>query len=60
LIPEKILKIFNSDEFELLLNGQPFIDVDDWRSNTFYKGYDEYSPVFLFFNKGHSTLLGNY
>jgi hypothetical protein len=29
---------FNSDELELLLNGQPFIDVDEWKTNAIYKG----------------------
>jgi hypothetical protein len=36
------LEIFNSDEFELLLNGQPFIDIDDWKQNTIYQG--KYNP----------------
>lgn len=45
IIPEKLLKIFTSDEFELILNGQPFIDVYDWRINSIYKGYSENSPV---------------
>ncbi len=44
-----MLKIFTSDELELLLNGQPFIDVSDWKSNTIYKGYSESSQVVLNF-----------
>ena len=47
IIPFKIIKIFNSDEFELLLNGQPFIDVYDWKINTIYKGYNENSLVYF-------------
>ena len=39
LIPENLIKIFTSEEFELLLNGTPFIDVEDWRVNTSYNGY---------------------
>lgn len=37
-IPETYISIFNSDEFELLINGQPFIDVEDWKTNTIYQG----------------------
>ena len=32
------MTVFNSDEFELILNGRPFIDVEEWRENTIYKG----------------------
>jgi hypothetical protein len=38
IIPEEFLLNFNSDELELILNGQPFIDIDDWRLNTIYQG----------------------
>ncbi len=38
--------MFNSDELELLLNGCPFIDLDDWRANTVYKGYNQNQEVF--------------
>ena len=27
---------FTSDELELIINGRPFIDVDDWKNNTEY------------------------
>ena len=37
LIPKDIIQKFNSDELELLINGRPFIDIEDWRSNTVYK-----------------------
>jgi len=30
---------------ELILNGQPFIDVYDWKINSIYKGYSENSQV---------------
>jgi len=42
IIPSAELEKFNSDELELLLNGQPFIDVDDWKQNTIYQG--KYNP----------------
>lgn len=41
------MKIFSSDEFELILNGIPFIDTYDWQINTQYKGYLEIDEVFL-------------
>ena len=39
IIPENLIKIFTAEQFELLLNGTPFIDVEDWRVNTTYNGY---------------------
>ena len=42
-------KIFNSDQLELLINGTPFIDVEDWRLNTRYKNYNEYDDVIIDF-----------
>ncbi len=45
ILPERLLKIFNSNELELLINGQPFIDLDDWRLNTIYKGYNSNNTV---------------
>lgn len=33
-----MLSVFDPRELELLLNGVPFIDVDDWENNTTYKG----------------------
>ena len=37
-IPKEILCSINSSEFELLVCGQPFIDVNDWNKNSVYKG----------------------
>jgi hypothetical protein len=37
-IPKDILGTINSSEFELLVCGQPFIDVNDWNKNSVYKG----------------------
>ena len=30
---------FSSDELNLLINGFPFIDIEDWKENTEYVGY---------------------
>lgn len=30
--------IFDVEEFEMLLYGLPFINLDDWESHTQYKG----------------------
>ena len=34
VIPVEYLRIFNPDQFSLLLSGVPTIDVDDWEQNT--------------------------
>jgi len=49
VISENMISIFNSDELELVLNGQPFIDVTDWRANTEYQGYTEGNNVVTWF-----------
>ena len=33
----EVITSFTSDEFELLLNGRPFIDIDEWKIFTEYK-----------------------
>ena len=38
MVPEEFIEIFNPDEFEMILNGLPFIDIKDWKENTVYKG----------------------
>ena len=37
-IPKYIIKSLNSYELELLICGRPFIDVNDWKQNSIYKG----------------------
>ena len=37
IINKDIIQKFTADEFELILNGRPFIDLDDWHLNTIYK-----------------------
>ena len=46
-IPKDILQSLNSSELELLICGQPFIDVNDWKQNSIYKGE---------FNKNHKCV----
>ena len=48
-IPEQLIKIFTSNELELILNGTPFIDVNDWIENTAYEGYKESDNIIIKF-----------
>jgi hypothetical protein len=48
LIPKDVIQKFTSDELELLINGRPFIDLEDWRQNTIYK-----TP----YNNNHKLML---
>jgi hypothetical protein len=42
IIPKIYIEIFNTFEFSMLLNGIDQINIDDWKSNTDYKGnYNE-------------------
>lgn len=38
IIPKELITIFDPIEFEMILNGLPFINVDDWEANSVYKG----------------------
>ena len=49
-IPFDKIKCLNSNELELILNGRPFIDIDEWKSFTEYKGiYNENHKVIKWF-----------
>ena len=37
VIPKAVIEIFTSDQLELLLNGRPFIDIEDWKQFTEYR-----------------------
>ena len=37
-LPSEKIKCLNSNELELLLNGRPFIEVEEWKTHTEYKG----------------------
>ena len=39
IIKQNLIKIFTCDELALLINGTPFIDLEDWRLNATYKNY---------------------
>ena len=47
VIPQKEILNLTSDEFELILNGRPFVDVDEWRRFTEYR-----TP----YHKGHQVI----
>ena len=47
IIKKDIIQKFTADELELVLNGRPFIDIEDWHLNTIYK-----EP----YNKGHQVI----
>jgi hypothetical protein len=38
IIPAHLLSDLTPEEVELLICGQPVIDVDDWKQNTMYTG----------------------
>ena len=48
-IPEPLIKIFTSNELELILNGTPFIDISDWIENTSYEGYEPTDNIIINF-----------
>ena len=37
IIPQETIENFTADQFELLLNGRPFIDIEDWKQFTEYR-----------------------
>ena len=50
IIPKEIIQMFNSDELELILNGKPNIDLNDWKKFTIYKSpYYSSHKVILWF-----------
>ena len=49
-LPENIIYQFTSDDLESLINGAPFIDIEDWQLNTIYKEpYNEKHHVIIWF-----------
>ncbi|RKP39991.1 hypothetical protein BJ085DRAFT_20779 [Dimargaris cristalligena] len=49
VIPRDLVQIFNEQELELLISGLPDIDIDDWKNNTDYHGYNTSSPQIQWF-----------
>lgn len=49
---QKNLCIFKPQELEMMINGIPFVDVNDWELNTYYRGnYTKDSSVIRWFWK---------
>ncbi|KAI8051112.1 hypothetical protein BDF22DRAFT_89497 [Syncephalis plumigaleata] len=49
IIPASLVSIFNEQELELLISGLFDIDVDDWKNNTDYQGYNASAPQIQWF-----------
>ena len=50
MIPLNILEKFTADELELLINGRPYIDIEEWKDNTEYgTGYNKYNITIKYF-----------
>lgn len=49
LIPQEHISVFDERELGLLMGGISEIDVEDWRSNTDYRGYDGTDKVIKWF-----------
>jgi len=49
IIIENFISIFNSDELELIINGTPFIDIEDWKENTIYQNLNPNDNVVVWF-----------
>ena len=50
IIPKEQIQMFNSDELELILNGKPYIDLNDWKNFTIYKPpYSSNHKVIIWF-----------
>lgn len=56
IIPMRFLKQFTSDEFGLILNGTPFIDLEDWKNHTMYKDYKSTDSIIIDYWAVMSTL----
>ena len=37
VIPKGLLEVFDPYQVEMILNGVPFINLDDWRKHTIYQ-----------------------
>ena len=56
----KLLKTLEITDLELILNGTQEIDVQDWRSNTEYRGgyFDSHENISLFWDYIHNLSNG--
>lgn len=51
VVPKNLISIFTYEEIELLLCGLPYIDLEDWKDNTEYRGYTRKSKIIRWFWK---------
>ena len=50
MIPKNVISVFDSDELDFLMNGAPEINIEDWKSNTEYRGeFTAYHRVIKWF-----------
>ena len=57
LIPKDTLEKMTSDELELIINGRPFIDIEEWKSFTQYREpLNQNSQIIIWFWEIMSTL----
>ena len=50
VIPVELCSVFDIEQFESVLFGQKEIDIEDWKSNSYYKGkYSETHPTIVWF-----------
>ena len=50
IIPKEEVQKLNSDELELIINGKPFIDIEEWKLFTEYKEpYNKNNKVIIWF-----------
>ena len=50
VVPQHLIQVFDYQELELMLNGLPQINLEDWQTNTEYKGkYTKDHPVIQWF-----------
>eukprot|EP01130_Rhizamoeba_saxonica_P013237 TRINITY_DN5622_c0_g1_i2.p1 TRINITY_DN5622_c0_g1~~TRINITY_DN5622_c0_g1_i2.p1 ORF type:complete len:738 (+),score=157.21 TRINITY_DN5622_c0_g1_i2:447-2660(+) len=56
IIPEDWIGVFNIFEMQLVISGMPTVDIQDWKQNTIYNGFDETNDVILWFWEWVDTL----
>lgn len=49
LIPQNLIKFFNYQEFELMLTGLSYIDIEDLQKNTEFQDYSPNSQLIKWF-----------
>ena len=60
IIPKEEVQKLNSDELELIINGKPFIDIEEWKLFTEYKEpYNKNNKVIIWFWEIMNTLNQN-